>query len=302
MSLTTAEMLRYLVGDELNVHGIYDDTKNIATYGIGVVVSQRHHWPSFLIMAAQSKQEWTEKFITRIGDKKNKKGRLIRAGQARLMSGAFFSTGKSDPKLTGALKQAATEAAQQYIAHHWYHKASTELATGPGKRVGTEAARAVAAEIDILAKDPVQLATGKLSEYTRVVDGASKKIGVTLTDGQYLALLSVCWNSPNDARRIIDRTLKGYRESGRAVAPAFNGSVCSPSPADRLSEDVYKDWSQEVRTGFKPKQGNAPGVFYRRDKNANDFINNTPLVDPDEVHENNLLKILLYYKTGRMPA
>lgn len=302
MSLTTAEMLRYLVGDELNVHGIYDDTKNIATYGIGVVVSQRHHWPSFLIMAAQSRKEWTQKFITRIGEKKNKKGRLVRVGQARLMSGTFFSTGKSDPQLTGTLKQAAVMAAQDYIAQHWYHKAFAELTAAPSHRVAAEAARAVAAEIDILAKDPVQLAKSKLSEYTRIVDSTSKKIGVTLTDGQYLALLSVCWNSQRDARHIIEKTLRGYLERGRAIAPAFNGSVCSPSPADRLSEGVYKDWTQEIRTGFKPKPGNAPGVYNRRDKNATDFINSTPLVDPDEVHENNLLKILFYYKTGRMPA
>src|SRR6185437_1950564 len=214
MSLTTAEMLRYLVGDELNVHGIYDDTKNIATYGIGVVVSQRYQWPSFLIMAAQSKEEWKQKFITRIGTKKKNKGRLIRAGQARLMSGTFFSAAKSDPQLTGALKEAAIVAAQDYIARHWYHKVFAEIPANASKRVAAEAARAVAAEIDILAKDPVQLATSKLSEYTRIVDSASKKIGVTLTDGQYLAVLSVCWNSQRDARHIIENTLRGYLERG----------------------------------------------------------------------------------------
>lgn len=301
MSLTAAQILHYLVGDESNVHGIYDDTNNIATYGIGVVVNPQHQWPSFLIMAAQSRTEWTRKFITRTGERKNKKGRLVRVGQAWLMSGAFFSAGKSDPQLTSALKDAAILAAREHIAQHQYHETFAQLAAAPGKRVAAEAVRAVAAEIDILAKDPVQLATSKLSEYTSVIDSASKRIGVTLTDGQYLALFSVCWNSPRDARRIIEKTLRDYREQGRAVAPAFNGAVCSPAPADRVSESVYQDWTQQIRAGFKPNPKNAQGVFDRRDKDANDFIKSTPLVDPDEVHENNLLKILLYYKTGRMP-
>lgn len=162
-----------LTKDEGSVDGLYDDPSGFATYGVGHLVHSTDKWGSFLLAAAKAKDTWKAKLLTAYGTVTY----IPRTAQAW-----------AD---WGDVKTAATELAQAALAKKSTGKELDKLTDAEKATVKTAAETLIKVEDGLMSKTSADVLKGDLGSYETAVN---TKITVTLTQGEFDPLVSLCFN------------------------------------------------------------------------------------------------------------
>jgi GH24 family phage-related lysozyme (muramidase) len=173
-SLTTSTAgVTALTKDEGSVDGLYDDPSGFATYGVGHLVHTTDKWGSFLLAAAKAKDTWKAKLLT------------------------VYTTVTYIPRTAVSwadwadVKTAATDLAQTALAKKKFSKDVDKLTDAEKADVKTAAETLIKVEDGLMAKTVADVLKGDLGSYETAVN---TKITVTLTQDEFDALVSLCFN------------------------------------------------------------------------------------------------------------
>lgn len=165
----SADGITALAKDEGSVDGLYNDPSGYGTYGVGHLVHSAKHG-SFLLAAATANATWKAKLGTAYGT------------VSYLPRGAVSWSDWKD------VKAKATELATAAVAKKDYDKLNdAEKAASK-----TAAETLVSVEDALIARTVTDVLKGDLPSYETAVN--TKITGVTLTQDEFDALVSLCFN------------------------------------------------------------------------------------------------------------
>jgi len=182
------------------IDGLYDDSSEYCTFGIGHLVHPKDKWKCFLLETAKADDTWKAKVL------KQKPG----TSDVYLPRPTAF-----DPKFDD-LKTKAIETTKVAIAQKKYTKAFDKLTKGEQEKVTADAKDVVDEQAKVLAKVPNDVFTDDLKPYEKAVNDS---ITVKLTQEEFDSLVSFCFNigTPNFTNSsVVTEINKDKYKSGEA--------------------------------------------------------------------------------------
>jgi len=157
------------------IDGLYDDSSEYCTFGVGHLVHPKDKWKCFLLETAKSDDTWKAKVL-----KQNPGTSDVYLPRATAFDDKFDD-----------LKAKAIENTKLAIAEKKYAKEFDKLAKGDQEKVTAEAKDVVDEQAKLLAKVPNDVFSDDLKPYEKAVNDT---ITVKLAQEEFDSLVSFCFN------------------------------------------------------------------------------------------------------------
>lgn len=229
-----------LTKDEGSVDGLYNDPSGFATYGVGHLVHATDKWGSFLLAAAKANATW--------------KGKLLNAyGTVTYIPRNAASWGD-----WADVMAAATKLAQATLAKKKFSKELDKLSDAEKAEMQTAAETLIKIEDGLMARTAADVLKGDLGSYETAVN---RKISVTLTQDEFDALVSLCFNIG----------VGSFSSSGVVTKINENKYKAGDKVADRESaiagiEQAFAAWNKSkgvVLTGLTTRRASESARFLK---------------------------------------